>query len=247
MTPKEQVARLESLLARVQQNASKPRERSAPDATAFEPQTLIIPRQASPAAPAPRMPEPPAEPIMLSTPAEETTLVRAIDPSFADEAHVVEVEELLEDEIVDITDIAEEAPSGVIMLDDEELPASSRRPIAANMSEALAEAAEAVELDEGREIPLKTPPPESGPQEAPPVGLAAPPVPDIEEIVETDIMSRPQPTTEQLGATVELESAPPVELELSPPPAPTPARAPEPRPPAPPPPAPPPEPVRPEV
>jgi hypothetical protein len=256
MTPKEHVARLESLLERVRRNASKPRRAAAasiespapPVASPSPPPVAVAPP--TPPPPPPSIPEPPSQPILLSAPpVEETTLVRAIDPNAADmdEQHLVEVEELLEEEIVDITDVAEEeAPSGVMpSYEEDEPPASSRRPIAANMSEALAEAAEAVELDEGREIPLKTPPPESGPQEAPPIGLASPPLPEIEEeeLVETDIISRSQPTAAQLGATVDLEPAEPLEFELAPPPplpTPPPPRVPTPAPP-------PPESVRPEV
>ena len=58
---------------------------------------------------------------------------------------------------------------------DDEPPASSQRSrIAGTMDEALARAAEQIQLEEGREVPLKTPPPESGPQAALPAGIHAP-------------------------------------------------------------------------
>ncbi len=73
---------------------------------------------------------------------------------------IEELELLDEEEFVNLTDAEMEA---------EEPPASSRRPKAAeSMDEALAGAAEQLDMEEGREIPLKTPPPESGPQAAPP-------------------------------------------------------------------------------
>ncbi|HVJ18415.1 MAG TPA: hypothetical protein VM686_23510, partial [Polyangiaceae bacterium] len=86
----------------------------------------------------------------------------------------------------------------------EEMPASSQRPRAAAMEEALAAAAEE------HEVPIKTPPPESGPQEAMPTAAAleSPRLPDIREAFERG------PTPEQLGETIELPEAGSAELEL---------------------------------
>lgn len=151
-------------------------------------------------------------------------------------------EELLEDDIVEMTSEASELPAqnplDDLNFDDEELdgdsassveepPASSSRSkVAGTMDEALARAAEQVTLDEGREVPLKTPPPESGPQAAMgmPAGIHAPLAPDIEELLEADI--QPQggvraavPTTEQLGQTIDLDEARGPSLELDHPPA----------------------------
>jgi hypothetical protein len=150
-------------------------------------------------------------------------------------------EELLEDDIVEMTPGEAEAvvPAGNSLddlnFDDEELsgtsdrrmpsdepPASSsRHKVAGTMDEALARAAEQIEHDEGREVPLKTPPPESGPQAAMalPVGIHAPLAPDIEELLEADILPvggvhADLPTTEQLGQTIELEEARGPHLEL---------------------------------
>ncbi|MEI9941490.1 MAG: hypothetical protein WDO69_30080 [Pseudomonadota bacterium] len=152
-------------------------------------------------------------------------------------------EELLEDDIVEMTSTESELPAANRSLDelsfddlddkrtapppsDDEPPASSsRNRIAGTMDEALARAAEQIQLEEGREVPLKTPPPESGPQAAValPMGMHAPLAPDIEELLEADIlpsggMRAAQPTAEQLGQTIDLEEARGPSLELDQPP-----------------------------
>jgi hypothetical protein len=155
-------------------------------------------------------------------------------------------EELLEDDIVEMTpgalaaeavvsaarpaldevdlnfDDEEEAPAHPPVVEEEPPASSSRSRIAGTMDEALARAAEQMEIQDGREVPLKTPPPESGPQAATapmPAGIHAPPAPDIDELLEADIlpvsgMSAAVPTTEQLGQTIELEEARGPHLEL---------------------------------
>ncbi|HET7546063.1 MAG TPA: hypothetical protein VFK05_39610 [Polyangiaceae bacterium] len=150
-------------------------------------------------------------------------------------------EELLEDDIVEMTateaaqlpvlnqsldelnfddvDVDDKRPPP---LSEEEPPASSSRSkIAGTMDEALARAAEQIELQEGREVPLKTPPPESGPQAAValPTGIHAPLAPDIEELLEADILPTggaraAVPTAEQLGQTIDLDDARGPSLEL---------------------------------
>jgi len=152
-------------------------------------------------------------------------------------------EELLEDDIVEMTSAEAELPAPHHALDelnfgdepmddkpadsiDEEPPASSSRSrIAGTMDEALARAAEQIEMEEGREVPLKTPPPESGPQAATglPEGIHAPLPPDIEELLEADIMPSggvhaAVPTPGQLGQTIDLEEARGPSLELDQPP-----------------------------
>lgn len=239
MSTQDQIARLQGLLGRVQKNATLPRMRAvaAPVAAApTPPEPEPVPEEeAEPLVPMDEpvlMAEPevaeaelaeaelaPAE-IAAPEPApEETSMVRAIEAPAEEEEVAVEMGEaaiedldLLEEEIVDITEAApgeQPAPAEEI-----EPPASSRRPIAGSMGEALAGAAETVEMDEGREIPLKTPPPESGPQAAPPPGLAAPALPDLGELGEPELVSGAQPTAAQLGATVDLEPAAEAELEL---------------------------------
>jgi hypothetical protein len=168
-------------------------------------------------------------------------------------------EELLEDDIVEMSPTAvaaeEIVPAARQGLDDlnfddedereqpaqpsapeEEPPASSSRSkIAGTMDEALARAAEQMEIQEGREVPLKTPPPESGPQAAVaplPAGIHAPHAPDIDELLEADILPAPGvspavPTTEQLGQTIDLEEARGPQLELDHPvPSPAPSNEP---------------------
>ncbi len=99
---------------------------------------------------------------------------------------------------------AEEAEEGLP-------PASSRR---FKVPESLDDGA--VQGDSEREIPVKTPPPESGPQEAlPATGLEAPRMPDVAEL-EADLSGPPSmgPTAEQLGETIELEAPRGPELEI---------------------------------
>ena len=215
MSNQDQIERLQGLLDRVQKNAARPRVAAAvaaapvaePAPEPAEEEELVAMDEAEVIPPEPVV----AEAEVL----EETSMVRAIAESDVSvemgEASIEDLD-LLEDEIVDITEAAPE-PAGTEA--EEEPPASSRRAIAGSMGEALAEAVDSVGMDEGREIPLKTPPPESGPQAAPPPqGLAAPPVPDLRELREADIVSGTQPTAAQLGATVELEPAAEGELEL---------------------------------
>jgi len=150
-------------------------------------------------------------------------------------------EELLEDDIVEMSPTAaavevappsrsldddlnfedeeESAAAGAAAASEEEPPvSSSRSKVPGTMDEALAHAAEQMEIQEGREVPLKTPPPESGPQEAM-APMPAPPAPDIDELLEADILpvgsaSHAVPTAEQLGQTIDLEEARGPHLEL---------------------------------
>lgn len=264
----EQISRLQGLLERVQRNAAAPRTR----AVVPSPVPPVV-AEAVVAAPEPEpepepMPATPPEQISVAVPVaeaphEQITGVRAIEergaaPDIESEEVMVEVLDLDEEEFEDITDVpAEEldvveiaASSAEAEAEAEEPPASSRRAIAGSVGEALAGAAETVELDEGREIPLKTPPPESGPQIAPPP-MGSPALPEIDTGATADVemVSGTQPTAAQLGATVELEEgeeadfemgepvaeAPPVHLVREEPKAaaaPEPARVPTPPPPA---------------
>jgi len=104
--------------------------------------------------------------------------------------------------------------SEVTAVSDDQAPVSSSRfRVPAMLDDALTSAAEA---EAEREIPVLTPPPESGPQEAlPAVGLEAPRTPDVEQL-EADLDSPPSmgPTAEQLGETIELEEPRGPELEI---------------------------------
>lgn len=143
------------------------------------------------------------------------------------EAEPLGTEELSEEDLVEVTEGTPAPGSTDVDIDfddtEEQPPASSQRSkVASSMDEALAAAAEQLEAE--REVPLKTPPPESGPQEAPVVGMPAPAAPDVDALLgsELDIPTRaeaqfapPGPTTEQLGQTIDLEEAQGPELELA--------------------------------
>jgi len=182
----EKIARLQGLLERVRRNASLPRM-SAPEpaeAEAAEPYAAGVADLV----------------IDEGEDEEETGVVEVGEPIEAIDAGEIEGEELdlTEDELVDLTEPEslrpppEPEPAEPASIDWEEVeepPASSRRPIAAESLDA-ALASPLVEMDEGREIPLKTPPPESGPQAAPPQIPTAPPLPlDAEPLSEGDIES----------------------------------------------------------
>lgn len=229
MNVEQQVEKLQGLLERVQQNAARPRP---PMAVAAPPPAAATP--------------PPAvvAPAVVAPPVEEPAVEEAVEDI-----------DLLDEDIIDLTaeevgaeevEAAAVVPTGpeleedIFFEDEEEIepPASSRRPkVAASMDEALAGAAE-LEMDQGREVPLKTPPPESGRQVATPPsqGLQQPAPPadlgaEVDELLEADISSGTQharpagPTPEQLGQTIDLEEAGGEPLELEAPAAPTPAPA----------------------
>ncbi|HEY3237378.1 MAG TPA: hypothetical protein VGJ84_21845 [Polyangiaceae bacterium] len=129
-----------------------------------------------------------------------------------------EVELLDAEDVVELTAAAPSEPPELEVTFEEEReepPVSSRRPIAmpSPMDEALAGAAQQFEAPPEREIPVKTPPPESGPQAAVPVELPAEPrLPEMEGLRE-ELAARP--TTAQIGQTVELEAPTRAGLELS--------------------------------
>ncbi|HXK19247.1 MAG TPA: hypothetical protein VNG33_15645 [Polyangiaceae bacterium] len=154
----------------------------------------------------------------MREPAVEVTVA-----AIAAEAEPIGTEELSDDDLVEVTEGT--PPPGDVDIDfddeDEQPPVSSKR-VASSMDEALAAAAEQAEAE--REVPIKTPPPESGPQAAPlPTGLTAPHAPDVDALLggELDIPTRGEtaaaagPTTEQLGQTIDLEEARGPSLELA--------------------------------
>jgi hypothetical protein len=172
------------------------------------------------------------------TTATREAAVEVTVASIEAEAEPIGAEELSEDDLVEVTDLTSVPPPVTTDVDidfedeDEQPPASSQRSrVASSMDEALAAAA--AQMDAEREDPIKTPPPESGPQAAPmPAGLAAPAAPDVDALLgqELDIPTRAQdagPTTEQLGQTIDLEEARGPALELAEPKS---TAAPEPKP-----------------
>lgn len=284
MSAQEQITKLQGLLARIQQNAARPRALAPLGSAAFAPPApaahaaapmdngvdellgaaaelsppplevdvpldtlppvaelepveeaipLVPPMDSGPAVDDPFNLEQEVSEVRFTTgerePAVEVT-VSAIEA----EAEQIPAEELNEDDLVEVTEgTPPPAATGDVDIDFDEPPASSQRSkVASSMDEALAAAAE--QLDAEREVPLKTPPPESGPQEAPPPqAFAAPAAPDVDALLghELDIPTREGatghagPTTEQLGQTIDLEEPRGPMLELAeqqaePPPAP---------------------------
>jgi hypothetical protein len=130
-------------------------------------------------------------------------------------------EELSEDDLIDVTTVpppelaAAVAPSAPADEIEQPPDSSSRSKVAESLDQAIASAA--AQADE-REVPIHTPPPESGPQEAVlPAGIEAPRAPEFSEL-ESDL-ARPTargPTPEQLGETIELEGSetPDIEIEV---------------------------------
>jgi hypothetical protein len=133
-------------------------------------------------------------------------------------------EELSEDDLVDVTTVPPPdvppfaAAASPHVPDDqvEEPPASSSRSkVAESLDQAIANAA--ARPDE-LEVPIHTPPPESGPQEAVlPAGIEAPRVAEFDDASGIVSPSSHGPTPEQLGETIELEGAdgPEIEIEVA--------------------------------
>ena len=211
MRTDEKIARLEGLLERVRRNASVPRERFS----------TVDEAELEPADGAATMAEAETSVVEIDEP------VAAIEYGDVEEIEVEELD-LTDEEIVDLTDAEElgrepepePEPERAPMAADaesldweeevEEPPVSSQRPIAAtSMDEALAGVADHVEMEEGREIPLKTPPPESGPQEAPLPQMSAPAIPELDE---ADIASAPPAV--QGEALLELDEPSEATLEV---------------------------------
>jgi hypothetical protein len=101
---------------------------------------------------------------------------------------------------------------------EDEPPISSQRPrLASGLEETLAH--DGTAPSDEREVPLMTPPPESGPQEAPSPGMASPGVPSVETLLGESVPPQSPsmslgPTQEQIGESVELEEAGESSLEL---------------------------------
>jgi hypothetical protein len=249
---------LQGLLERVRRNAAQPRTRTLTTPTAesvsqFAPEPVVVaptppvavqqppPPVAAPqpapvaapppppnASPPPIVPAPTAYHVPATPPVTEI----AVDDGDA----TVEVMELDEAEIVDITledeeeapaaqapapaaevpdRVAAKPPATVTDIDfedeDDRPPSSSRRPIlSTSLDEALTGAA-----DE-HEVPIKTPPPESGPQEALPPAqvLQQKPLELDEPGMEAELAARSVPAPEQVGNTIELEEPAGPALEL---------------------------------
>jgi hypothetical protein len=242
VNPTERIGRLESLLARIRKNVSLPRSSAqkgahTPAPPGVAPQTPVAAPVVK-AAPAPEPPPPivapaPEPPVPVpSWPPEPPSAVQAAKLSS------LPPEELSEDDLLDVTtlppapvqeEITHMAAAGATLQGvdaggvdvdfdarDEAPASSSRSKVAETLDQALSGAAE--RLEDGREVPVKTPPPESGPQEAAmPLSLEQAPVPEITSL-EQDL-AQAGPTAEQLGDTIELGAPSRVRIELEPQPS----------------------------
>jgi hypothetical protein len=249
MTPRERIARLEGLLERVARNASRPRaargvttgKASAPDSAPevvavapVAPSAMGHPSETPPPSSVPTAP-PPAHAVVESASSAPPWKPEPLS-TVQSRPSTMPPEELSDDDLVDVTTIPP-APEPAAALDSsgtaddvEEPPASSRRSkvAAESLDQAIANAAAdsaAADID-GREVPIHTPPPESGPQEAVlPAGIEAPRAPVFGEL-DRELERPPSlgPTAEQLGETIELEEAegPTIEIEVAGVPAPEP-------------------------
>ena len=245
MTNGDRVQMLEALLARVIRNRgaaphhaptpAAPRVTAAP-VTATPPMPFVTPVAAAPQAPPVETAPPPPEAPPLSPASWHPEPGSAVQPrpgTLPPES--VPSEELGEDDLLEVTTIPPDAVeidadaareprlSELPVLEPDttevsEITAVGVRISAGTLDEALASAArlDNDSLEGEREVPLKTPPPESGPQEAlPPTGLEAARTPDVDQL-EADLISPPSlgPTAEQLGETIELEAPRGPELEI---------------------------------
>lgn len=250
MTPRDTIARLETLLERVRRNAASPGRAVAPVAAAAPTVSAVAPAvqapppvERYPAVEEPSMPRPAVEFLSPGSdagspppwPQESQSAVQARPSSLPPE-------ELSDDDLLEVTTIPPDAeettdvdvdisePDGLVDTEHDEPPdSSSRSKVAATIDEALASA---VEMDDEREVPVKTPPPESGPQAAgPPLpGFEAPRIPDVDAL-EADLLPPISmgPTAEQLGETIDLEPprGPSLEIDVTPASPPEPERPPE--------------------
>jgi hypothetical protein len=242
------------LLERVRKNVVKPRalmDRRAPVpdvATPVPPKVDVVQPAPAPSfapapvvAPVPASPVPP--PVAVAPPVDIPSFRPEPGSAVQPRPESVVPEELSDDDLLEVTTIPPAAAAAAVepepelsvdvdvSMEDEPPASSSRSKVAATLDDALAASADA---DEEREVPVKTPPPESGPQAAAPLpaGLEAVDVPDVDAL-EADMMAPPSmgPTAEQLGETIELEAprGPTLEIDvsISAPPEPEPERPPE--------------------
>jgi hypothetical protein len=225
VSPRDQIARLQGLLERVRANAAKPRpvadrRASGPEVpTPVPPKVEVAPPVAvSPFPLAPVTPEPP--PVSAAPPPVPSVSVPAWQPepgsSVQPRPPSAPPEELSDDDLLEVTTIPPAAISGMdepaadlsvdvdVSMDEEAPVSSSRSKLAASMDEALESAPES---EDEHDVPVKTPPPESGPQAAgpPSVELDEPGMSDVDTL-EAGMLGSMGPTAEQLGETIELEA-----------------------------------------
>lgn len=206
MSAEQRVRRLEALLERVRKNAQRPRS-AAPASAQAAPEAQPAPLEPVPSAPAvsqrsQKVLELVVEPTSDVEAAQPYPEVQASEPA---QAQTFEDVEEIEEVSADYLETVPPQPVASVGSEDaeeeREAPSSSRRP----RIPADAEAFDDSGIGEEHEVPIKTPPPESGPQEAPvPLGYGG------------------APTPEQLGESIDLGEAGGASLELDHPPSPAP-------------------------
>ena len=207
-------------------------EAAAPVAAKLAAEPIAKSEPAPEPSPPPAIVVPPPQPVVVpSWPPEPPSAVQAAKLSS------LPPEELSEDDLLDVTTLppaptqdeithiaaAGGSPQGLepvgVDVDfdgqDEAPASSSRSKVAESLDQALSGAAE--QLDDGREVPVKTPPPESGPQEAAlPLNIEQPGVPEPTSLEQDLPQADSHPTAEQLGDTIELGVPSRVPIELDP-------------------------------
>jgi hypothetical protein len=236
----DRLRRLESLLERVRANALRPRVEavaaapapvsdtllravpSAPEFDEAEPVPLV--RVAAGGSGAEREADVPTDapsegftPFSVTGEVSTLELVESEPPEALTESDLVDMpSELLQSLSPPTADAwLSQSPS------EDEPPISSQRPRLPSDLEADLHGRREPAAGDEVDVPLMTPPPESGPQEAPPGGMFAPGVPDVDNLrAEAPPMSQGAdygPTPEQIGESVELEErgGPALELDIA--------------------------------
>jgi hypothetical protein len=242
----DRINQLQSLLERVKRNAAAPRGRRmappppppisdtmvrsferapAPEPEDDVPMPLVRVASTPMASPAPAPAPPPFVDAPTPTPFSMTSEVATVEfaesvpPEPVAEA---DVEDLSSDLLESLPPPAETAWAGAVatsteLIVEEEPPISSQRPrLVSGLEDTLS--------DSGTDAPLMTPPPESGPQEAPsppPQGLFAPSLPNVDSLLDDSAgpISRAAPgegpSPEQIGESVELDEQEGPSIELA--------------------------------
>lgn len=222
---------LRSLLQRVQARAIAPRAPSAPASVpapvpvAAEPDLLEELTLASPPAPAAASAPPTSGTMPIAAPvaADELEIVEELQPeatpapASAAPADRLEPVDLIEEGPAELEPVLDEETGDQLAPDEERAPISSRRPRAPETTDDGLDDV-AVEVAFEQDVPLKTPPPESGRQQVAPIEVSpSPPPPKLEPASDDLEMAipvsaapppppprAPMPSIEQLGGTIDL-------------------------------------------
>jgi hypothetical protein len=192
MSAQEKIAKLEGLLERVKRN-------------------VALGHGAAPLVGTPRAPS--VAPAVAAAAPALASVPAPAEPPDIEVAVVEEVEEFLDEEIEDITDMSaedaelveevlpEQAPAAAAAPEPREPPASSRRPKALDLDagddlSGTLESAPSPISELEREVPLKTPPPESGRQ----VAVAVPQHPAPPRDIEAEVTALVPPESSKVEA-----------------------------------------------